>query len=135
RAAHALLEARVLEAVQLVAAAEAWVDRRLLLGGLNRHRVVDDATQRRAQAARRLGERAPGAAPGPGRGRALDLDHVLARMPRRDREQCRGGRRSGAGLGGVVGHQCVATTTIAVTSALRVARGSSTFQPKLISWS
>ena len=34
-----------------------------------------------------------------------------------------------------VGHQCVATTRIAVTSALSVASGSSTFQPKLISWS
>src|SRR5436305_852417 len=33
------------------------------------------------------------------------------------------------------GHQCVATTTIAVTSALTVASGSSTRQPKLINWS
>ena len=32
-------------------------------------------------------------------------------------------------------HQSVTTTMIAVTSALRVATGSSTFQPKAISWS
>ena len=43
--------------------------------------------------------------------------------------------RGAARAGVLVGHQSVATTTIAVTSALSVASGSSTFQPKLISWS
>ena len=56
RAADALLEPRVLEAVQLVAAAEARVDRRLLLGVLDRHRALDHAAERGLQAAQRLAE-------------------------------------------------------------------------------
>src|ERR1700712_4087178 len=42
RAADALLEARVLEAVELVAAAEARVDRPLLLRVLDRHRALHE---------------------------------------------------------------------------------------------
>src|SRR2546423_183631 len=98
RAAHALLETGVLEPVQLVAAAEARVDGRLLLRVLDRHRALDQTAERRLQPAQRLAERA-GRATHPARLRAaLDLDHVLGRAPRAH-----------------------ATTTIAVTSALRVA--------------
>src|SRR5207248_7318498 len=62
RAAHALLEPRVLEPVQLVAPAEARVDGRLLLGILDRHRALDQATERGLQPAQRLAERAVRAA-------------------------------------------------------------------------
>src|SRR5690349_2724503 len=115
RAADAFLEPGVLEAVQLVTAAEARVDRRLLLGVLDRQRPLDQARHRRLQAAQRLAEGTVGAAD-PARLRtALDLDHVLVLEV------------------GELGHQ-VTTTRIAVTSTLSVASGSRTFQPKLISW-
>ena len=64
------------------------------------------------------------------------LDHVLAGAPALDLQA-----RLAVAVSGlprrvrVPAHQCVATTTIAVTSVLRVASGRSTFQPKLISWS
>src|SRR5205823_1315550 len=111
RAAHALLEPGVLEAVELVAAPEARVHRRLLLGVLDRGGALDDSPERRLQAAQRLAERAVGARCPARRGMPDHLDHVGA---------------------GVVGHDA---TTIAVTSRLRVASGSSTFQPNDISWS
>src|SRR5829696_5109640 len=113
RAADALLEPRVLEPVQLVAAAEARVDRRLLLRVLVRVRPLDQPRERRAQAAQRLAERSVGVADGPALGRADDLDDVGSRL---------------------VGHQ-VSTTRIAVTRALSVAVGRNTFQPSAISWS
>src|SRR4051794_19369428 len=114
RAADALLQPGVLEAMQLVAPAEARVDRHLLLGVLDRLRLLDELLERRAQAAQRLAEGAVGV---PGRPRlrgAQDLD----------------------GLSGVVGHWLsITTTTIAVTRALSVASGSRIFQPNDISWS
>src|SRR3954470_24039973 len=112
RAADALLEARVLEAVQLVAPAEARVDRRLLLGVLDRRRTLDEAGEGRFEALERRAERAIGARGRAGARRALHLDDVA----------------------GVVRHFHT-TTRIAVTSTLRVASGSRIFQPKLISWS
>ena len=57
RAADALLEAGVLEAVQLVAAAEARVDRRLLLGVLDHVVALGHAPERRLQPAQGLAER------------------------------------------------------------------------------
>ena len=61
RAADALLEAGVLEAVELVAAAEARVDRHLLLGVLDRVDALDDAREAsssaRAASRRRRGRR------------------------------------------------------------------------------
>src|SRR5215207_7706938 len=113
RAADALLQPRVLEAVQLVAAAEARVDRRLLLRVLVGMRALRPAAERRPQAAQRLAERAVGAADGAALRGAHDLDDVGS---------------------GVVWHQ-VSTTRIAVTRALTVARGRNTFQPSAISWS
>ena len=62
RAADALLEAGVLEAVELVAAAEARVDRGLLLGVLDRDRALDEPAEGRLQPAQRLAEGAVGAA-------------------------------------------------------------------------
>src|SRR3954451_16104250 len=112
RAADALLQPGVLEAMELVAPAEARVDGHLLLGILDRLRLLDEALERRLQPAQRLAERAVGVAGHAGRRRADDLDE----------------------LSGVVGH-ATSTTRIAVTSALSVASGSSTFQPKLMSWS
>src|SRR6266540_280283 len=56
RAADALLEAGVLEAVQLVAAAKALVDRRLLLGVLDRHGALEHPAERGAQPAEGLAE-------------------------------------------------------------------------------
>src|SRR5205807_9398494 len=55
RAADALLEARVLEAVELVAAPKAGVDRRLVLGVLERDRALDQAPESGSEAAQRLG--------------------------------------------------------------------------------
>src|SRR4051812_31116236 len=49
--AHALLKARVLETVELVAPPEARVDRRLLLWILDRGGAFDDARERRLHAA------------------------------------------------------------------------------------
>src|SRR4051794_16045670 len=112
-AAHALLEARVLEAVQLVAPAEARIDRHLLLRVLDRHRPLDEAREGRLEAAQRLAEGAVGAARAAGARAALDGDDVVARAP----------------------GSHVVTTRIAVTRALRVARGRRIFQPKDISWS
>src|ERR1700744_3141763 len=62
RAADALLQARVLEAVQLVAPAEARVNRPLLPRILDRRWAFDDPRRGRLQPARGLAERAPGAA-------------------------------------------------------------------------
>src|SRR3954454_2561769 len=112
-AADALLEPRVLEAMQLVAAAEARVHRRLLLGVLDRHRTLDEAGEGRLEAAQRLAEGAVGAARAAGAGAALDGDDVVAGAP----------------------GSHVVTTRIAVTRALRVARGSRIFQPNDMSWS
>src|ERR1700760_707868 len=127
RAADALLQARVLEAVQLVAAAGARGDGRLLLRILDRDRRFAEAPERRHQPARRLAERAPDAARGARRRCPLNHDHVLARAPGRHVQARRICRR--------LGHQCVTTTSTAVTSALSVASGSRVFQPKRISWS
>src|SRR4051794_5229930 len=69
RAADALLEPRVLEAVELVTAAEARVDRHLLLRVLDRLRPLDEASERGLEPAQGLSERAVSAAPAP-RGRA-----------------------------------------------------------------
>src|SRR5215213_4680296 len=117
-AADALLEAGVLELVELVAAAEARVDGRLLLRVLDRHRPLDQARHRRLQPAQGLAEGAVGAAEAARLGAALYLDHVL--VPQ-------------VGKLALLVHRT--TTRTAVTRTLRVARGSSTFQPKLISWS
>ena len=76
RAADALLQPGVLELVQFVAAAEARVDRRLLLRVLDRHRPLDQPRHRRLQPAQRLAEGAVGAAGAARLGPALDLDHV-----------------------------------------------------------
>src|SRR4051812_22966060 len=113
RAADALLQPGVLEAMQLVAPAEARVDRHLLLGVLDRLRLLDEALERRLQPAQRLGEGARAGAGGAGRRRAQHLDDVA----------------------GVVRGHATVTTRIAVTRALSVASGSSTFQPNDISWS
>ena len=114
RAAHALLELGVLEAMELVPPAEARVDRRLLLGVLDRDGPLHQAAEGGAQPAQRLAEHAVDR-PGPaGLGAAVHLHHVLLGIPGR--------------------HQ-VATSTTAVTSTLRVASGSRTFQPNDISWS
>src|SRR4051794_38245859 len=115
RAADALLQSGVLEAVQLVAAAEARVDRRLLLGVLDRLRPLDVAPERRPQTLEGRTERAVGAAGAAGRGRPLHGDHVVAGGP-------------------AVRHYKV-TTRIAVTRAFSVASGRKTFQPSDISWS
>src|SRR3954452_16864108 len=56
RAAHALLEPGVVEALKLVAAAEARVDRRLLLGILDRVVALGQPAEGRAEAAERLAE-------------------------------------------------------------------------------
>src|SRR5215210_8096036 len=114
RAADALLEPRVLETVELVAAAEARVDRHLLLRVLDRLRALHEPREGRLQTSQRLAEGAVGAARATGAGTALDGDGIVARAPRR--------------------HQVI-TTRIAVTRALRVASGSRTFQPNDISWS
>src|SRR5205085_1473195 len=111
RTADALLEPGVFEPVQLVPSAEPRVDRRLLLRVLDRGRTLDDPPERRLQPSQRLAERAVGARRSARPGMADHLDHVGA---------------------GVVGHE---TTTIAVTSALSVARGSRIFHPNDISWS
>src|SRR4051812_6360435 len=76
RAADALLQPGVLEAVQLVAPAEARVDRHLLLGVLDRLRRLDELLERRAQAAQGLRERARPGAGGAGRRGADDFDDV-----------------------------------------------------------
>src|SRR5205823_690287 len=92
RAADALLEPGVLEPVELVATAEARVDRHLLLGVLDRGGALDDPRERRLQPAQRLAERAVRACGRARGGLADDLDDVVA---------------------GVVAH---AVTTIAVTT-------------------
>src|SRR5205807_3698036 len=83
RAADALLEARVLEAVELVAAPKAGVDRRLVLGVLERDRALDQAPESGSEAAQRLAERPVRAAEPTRLGSPLDLDHVLGRAPGR----------------------------------------------------
>src|ERR687885_20483 len=81
RAADALLEAGVGEAVEAVAAAEARVDGRLLLGVLERRRPLGDARERGLQAAQRLAEGAVDAAGAAGLRGALDGDDVVAGAP------------------------------------------------------
>src|SRR6185295_9009069 len=108
RAAHALLEAGVLEPVQLVAPAEARVDGRLLLRVFDRGRAFRKAAECRAQAAQRLPEGAVGAADAARLGAALDLDDVV--FP---------GERA---------HQNT-TSAVAVARTLRVASGRRIFQP------
>jgi hypothetical protein len=81
RAADALLEARVLELVELVPAAPTRVDRDLLLGVLDGARAFDDATERGLQTAQRLAEHAVRAAEPAGLGAALDLDDVASGIP------------------------------------------------------
>src|SRR5207248_2530701 len=76
RAAHALLKPRVLEAMQPVAAPEARVDRRLLLGVLHRHRSLEDAAERGLESAQRLAEDAVRARHRPRRGVPDHLDYV-----------------------------------------------------------
>jgi hypothetical protein len=71
--------------VQLVAPAEARVDRHLLLGVLDRLRRLDELLERRVEAAQRLAERAVGVARRAGRRRPQDFDDFA----------------------GIVGHQCV----------------------------
>jgi len=119
RAANALLEVAVLEAVELVAPAEARVHGDLLLRVLDRVDALDDSRERRLQAAQRLAKGAVRAAGDTRLGRALHLDLILARIPALDGES----------------HLCTATTMIAVASVFSVARGSRIFQPKLINWS
>src|ERR1019366_183798 len=134
RAADALLEATVLEAVQLVTPAEAGVDGGLLLRVLDCDGSLREAPKGRQQAPGRLAERAPRGSPPPRVWRGHDLDYVIARVPALDLQRCR--VRGGLlGLGRCIAHQWTATTTMAVTRVLTVARGRSTFQPKLISWS
>ena len=70
----------VLEAVELVAAAEARIDRRLLLRVLDRDRALDDAGEGRPQPAQGLAEGAVGAAGAAGLGPALDLDDHVVRQ-------------------------------------------------------
>src|SRR5664280_1815194 len=82
RAADALLKARVLEAMELVAPAKARIHGHLLLGILDRRRPFGDSRERRLQPARRLCKSAPSAARRPGLGVAGDLDDVLAWTPR-----------------------------------------------------
>src|SRR3954447_12523979 len=81
RAADALLEPRVLEAVELVTAAEARVDRHLLLRVLDRLRPLDEAGGRGLVAPQGLPERAVRAARAAGARAALDGDDVVARAP------------------------------------------------------
>src|SRR3954447_26009115 len=104
----------VLELVQLVAAVEARVDRRLLLRVLERDRLLEQAHEGGAQTLEGRAERAVGAADAAGL-RASDDDGLLFR--KRVRAQSR------------------TTTKIAVTSALTVASGSRIFHPNDMSWS
>src|SRR5262249_16048008 len=112
RAAHALLEAGVLEPVELVAPAEAGIDRCLLLRVLDRGWTFDDPGERRLQPPQGLAELSIRAGDGPGRWRADHLDHIVRNVVRR--------------------HDA---TTIAVTSSFKVASGSRTFHPRDINWS
>src|SRR5437588_716031 len=81
RAADALLEARVLEPVQPVAAAKTGEHRHLLLRVLDRDGTLGDAPEGGPQAAQRLTEGAPGRARRAGQGAAEDLDRMLVRPP------------------------------------------------------
>src|SRR3954467_9092560 len=118
RAADALLEAGVGEAVEAVPAAEARVDGRLLLRVLERRRPLGDARERGLQAAQRLTERAVEAAGAAGLRGALNGNDVVAGSP---------------GHKGPI--QSTATRMTAVTRVFRVASGRSTFQPSPMSWS
>src|SRR5439155_11120474 len=113
RAADALLQTGVLEAVQLVATAEARVDRRLLLGVLDRDRLLEQAHERGAQALERRAESAVGAADAAGLGTVDDDQFLIGERVRTQRT----------------------TTRIAVTIALTVASGRRTFHPNDMSWS
>src|ERR1019366_3239978 len=93
-----------------------------------------EAPKGRQQAPGRLAERAPRGSPPPPRWGAPALDFVIARVPALDLQRCR--VRGGLlGLGRCIAHQWAATTTMAVTRVLTVARGRNPFRPKLISWS
>src|SRR3954452_2797551 len=81
RAADALLEPGVLEAMELVASAEARVDRRLFLGVLDRLRAFDEAAERGLQPTKGLAERAVGPARATGAGAALDGNDIVAGAP------------------------------------------------------
>src|SRR5207249_9443145 len=72
RAADALFEAGVLEAVQLVAAAETRVDRSLFLRVLDRYGTLDQPAERRLHSAQRLAEGAVETADPAWLGAALD---------------------------------------------------------------
>src|SRR5438045_3991758 len=128
RAADALLEAGVLEAVQLVAAAEALIDRRLLLRILDRHRALEHTPEGRPQAAERLAEGAVGAAWAARLRAALHRDHVLRVLQV-------GGAAPVRFLRVQPRLDQLTVTITAVTSTFRVASGSITFQPSDISWS
>src|SRR5436190_12166734 len=121
RAPHALLEPGVLELVKLVAAAEARIDRRLLLRVLDRDRTLDDAREGGFQTAERLAERAVGTPDPAGLGTPLDVDDALVREIGK------------ALVRAVLAH--VTVTRIAVTRTLSVASGSRIFQPSVMSWS
>src|SRR4051794_15388778 len=121
RTTDALLEAGVLELVELVAAAEPRVDRRLLLRVLDRDRPLDDARERGLQPAEGLAERAVCASDATGLGPALDVDDALV------------GQVGKALVRAVIAH--VTVTRIAVTRTFSVASGSRIFQPRDMSWS
>ena len=90
----------------------------------------------RPRAVSRNVRHAPRAAPAPAlRWTSITSSPGLQRSTVQSRRVagCPGSARRGVGV--LVAHQWVTTTSTAVTSALRVASGSSTFQPKLISWS
>src|SRR4051812_4246655 len=108
RAADALLEARVLELVELVPPAEPRVDRHLLLRVLHGRRALDHAGEGGLQPAQGLAEGPVGRARA-GLRRADDLEDVVADVDVRNSHD-----------------DSVTATMIAVTSALAVASGSST---------
>ncbi len=83
RAADALLEPGVVEAVELVAPAEARIDGRLLLRVLDRHRTLDEPAEGRAKAAQ---------------GRAEGAVEAAARAARLRRPALHGQRRRSDGL-------------------------------------
>ena len=116
RAADALLQPGVLEAVQLVAAPEARVDGGLLLRVLDRHRALEDPGEGRLQPAQRLAEGAVGPLCPARLWPALHGDHRVVGQIRK-----------------LLAH--VSVTRTAVTSTFSVASGRSTFQPSDISWS
>jgi hypothetical protein len=127
RAADALLEARVLEAVQLMAPAEARVHRGLLLGVLDRDGALEHPSEGGAQAAQGLAEGSVGTPDATRLRPALHRDHVVLVQV---------GELRPIGLLGVELRLHQETVTItAVTRMFSVARGNITFQPSDMSWS